>query len=104
MTTGTEKAPEMAPLSLAELSALATVLRPGNPIVGILAALVPLYAIRSNQTTEQVWAGEAMQSVDGIVAALPSVFNEVKLQSTISAFVEIEKAFSPDSLIAKMSG
>ena len=103
MTTGTDKAPEVAPLTLAELVALSTVLQPGNAIVGIIAALVPLYAIRSAQTIEQVWAADAMAAVDGILTALPSAITEDKHASAVVALRNIAAAFRPENLLARIS-
>ncbi len=103
MTTGTDKAPEVAPLTLAELVALSTVLQPGNAIVGIIAALVPLYAIRSAQSIEQVWAADAMAAVDGILTALPSAITEGKFAATVVALKDIASAFRPENLLSRLA-
>jgi hypothetical protein len=103
MTTEIDKAPEVAPLTLAELVALSTVLQPGNAIVGIIAALVPLYAIRSAQTIEQVWAADAMAAVDGILTALPSAITEGKFKATLAAIPKISAAFAPGNLLQRFT-
>ena len=103
MTADTDKAPEVAPLTLAELVALSTVLQPGNAIVGIIAALVPLYAIRSAQSIEQVWAADAMVAVDGILTALPSAITEGKFAATVVALKDIASAFRPENLLSRLA-
>ncbi len=74
--TDTDKAPEVAPLTLAELVALSTLASPGNGAMGAVASMVPLYALRSSQAIEQVWAMPAREAVAGIMVAIKGAFSE----------------------------
>ena len=103
MTDSTDKAPTVAPLTLAEFATLATVLQPGNPVVGIISALVPMYAIRSAQSIEQVWALQAMTAIDGILLGMPAAITEGKLTATVRALAEMKSAFAPENLLPRLS-
>lgn len=104
MTANNDKAPEVAPLTLAELRAVTAIISPAE--AGGLSpvfALVPLYAIRSARPEIEVWSMPAVSVVSSMLEMLPEILTVQMQRKSAEASNAIREALSPQAMRAKLT-